>query len=52
MCNKSSNKISTTEQRHTEDAKCNVTGAQQCGVVADCAFVHPLQVETGSEEGQ
>lgn len=41
-----------TGQRHTEDAECNATGVQPCGLVADCAFVRALQAETGSEDGQ
>lgn len=51
-CVLSSSQISTTEQGHTENAKCGVTGVQHCGVVADFTLVHPLQVETGSEDGQ
>ena len=41
-----------TGQIHTEDTKCNIAGVQRCGVVADRAFIHPLQVESGSEDGQ
>lgn len=40
------------QRRPTEDTQGGVAGVQRRGVVADGAFVHPLQSETGSEDGQ
>lgn len=52
FCVQMSTQISTTEPGHTEDTKCNAAGVQCCGVVADCAFIQPLQGETSPEDGQ
>lgn len=49
---KCANRTSTADSRHTEDTKCNVAGVQPCGVVADGAFIDPLQVQSGSEDSQ
>lgn len=40
------------ELEHTQNAKCDVARVQRGGVVADFAFVHPLQVEAGPEDGE
>lgn len=39
-------------RERTQNAKCDVASVQRCGVVADCALVHPLQVEAGPEDGE